>query len=405
MQPYYSFNKTQNTMATQQNNDIARLRRLALQEEAVRWKQTFASPEDGETLFKNIFDNIPVGVEIYNEAGILVDVNAEDLAMFGLQRKEDMLGIDLLHNPNIGPERTRIIMANDESRFHFDYDFALTRGYYKNNRTGTINLITKIRKLFGNNGQCIGYVMINIDNTANRDRELELTAAKEKAERADKLKSAFIANMSHEIRTPLNAIVGFSTLMADTDNRDERLMYQEIIEQNNTQLLKLVNDVLDLARIESGSFQMEKHHFDPTGLCSDVVASMSLKVQPGVSIRMTEGLSSCSLYSDRTRVSQVLTNLVENAVKFTPQGSITVGVECNEAENHVRFYVTDTGIGIPEEKQKKIFERFMKLDNFVPGSGLGLSICQSIVEELGGMIGVESQVEEGSTFWFTLPLE
>lgn len=391
-------------MATHPNEDTAHLRRLALQEEAARWQQTFASREDEETLFKNIFDTIPVGVEIYNEAGIMVDVNAEDMAMFGIQDKQDMLGIDLLHNPNIGPERTRIIMENDESRFHFDYDFDLTRGYYKNSRTGTINLITKIRKLFHSDGQCIGYVMINIDNTANRDRERELTAAKEQAERADKLKSAFIANMSHEIRTPLNAIVGFSSLMAETDSTEERKMYHEIIDQNNTQLLKLIDDVLDLARIESGTFAIEKHPFDPVGLCNDIVVSMSIKVQPGVELRVAENLPECTLYSDRARVSQVLSNLVSNATKFTSQGNITIGFEL-EDQTHVHFYVADTGKGIPEEKQEAVFERFVKLDSFVQGSGLGLSICQSIVDELGGTIGVESQVGKGSTFWFTLPLE
>ena len=390
-------------MATPHTDDIARLRRLALQEEAIRWKQTFTSREDEETLFKNIFDNIPVGVEIYNEAGILVDVNAEDMAMFGVEDKQEMLGIDLLHNPNIRPERTRIIMSQDESRFHFDYSFDLTRGYYSSHRTGTINLITKIRKLFHSDGQCIGYVMINLNNTANRERERELTIAKERAERADTLKSAFIANMSHEIRTPLNAIVGFSTLMAETDNREERQMYQEIIDQNNTQLLKLIDDVLDLARIESGTFAIDKHPFDPVGLCNDIVVSMSIKVQPGVELRVADNLPECTLCSDRSRVSQVLSNLVGNATKFTSQGSITIGFEL-EDQTHVHFYVADTGKGIPKEKQEAVFERFVKLDSFIPGSGLGLSISQSIVDELGGTIGVESQVGQGSTFWFTLPL-
>lgn len=385
------------------NDEIAHLRRLALQEEANRWRESFASREDEETLFKNIFDTIPVGVEIYNDKGILVDVNETDMEMFGIQRKEDMLGIDLLHNPNIGPERTEYIMSHDESRFHFDYNFDLTQNYYKSSRKGSMNLITKIRKLFGNDGRCIGYVMINLDNTIHRNRELEIIAAKERAERADKLKSAFIANMSHEIRTPLNAIVGFSTLMADTDSREERMMYQGIIEQNNTQLLTLINDVLDLARIESGTFHTEKQPFDPMGLCNDVVVSIANTVQAGVELRLADNLPICTLYSDRTRVSQVLANLVGNAIKFTAQGHITVGFEL-EDKAHIHFYVADTGKGIPEEQQASVFERFVKLDNFVPGSGLGLSISQSIVDELGGSIGVESQVGKGSTFWFTLPL-
>lgn len=386
------------------DDNTARLRRLALQEEAIRWRQAFANREDEETLFKNIFDTIPVGVEIYNEAGIMVDVNAKDMEMFGVEDKQEMIGIDLLHNPNIGPERTGIIMANDESRFHFDYDFDLTRGYYTSHRTGTMNLITKIRKLFHSDGQCIGYVMINLDNTDNRQRERELTEAKERAERADQLKSAFIANMSHEIRTPLNAIVGFSTLMAETENRDERRMYQDIIDQNNSQLLKLIDDVLDLARIEAGTFQVENQPFDPVGLCKDVVLTMSLKARPEVDIRVAEELPDVSLNSDRTRVSQVLSNLVENAMKFTPQGSITVGFDHDREKSRVRFYITDTGIGIPKEKHETVFERFVKLGSFVAGSGLGLSISRSIVEELGGTMGVESTVGQGSTFWFTLPL-
>lgn len=390
-------------MNSPQDTDIEKLRQLALQEEVGQWKLSFASREDEETLFKNIFDNIPVGVEIYNDAGILVDVNENDMNMFGVKNKQDMLGIDLLHNPNFGPERTNIIMSNDESRFHFDYSFDLTRDYYKNGRTGSINLITKIRKLYGSDGRCMGYVMINLDNTRHRDRELELIKAKERAERADKLKSAFIANMSHEIRTPLNAIVGFSTLMAETESAEERKMYQGIIEQNNAHLLTLISDVLDLARIESGTFQIEKQDFNPIGLCNDVVVSMFSTVQPEVELRMADNLPTCILHSDRTRVSQVLSNLLGNAIKFTSQGSITVGFELKD-DSHVRFYVTDTGIGIPEDKLTAVFERFVKLDSFVQGSGLGLSISQSIIEELGGTIGVESKVGQGSTFWFILSL-
>ena len=389
-------------MRTTQNGDITQLHRLALQEEVGRWKESFNTQEDEEILFKNIFENIPVGVEIYNDKGILVDVNSCDLDMFGVQDKQEMIGIDLLHNPNIGPERTNIIMSNDESRFQFDYDFNLTNGYYTSHKTGCINLITKIRKLFDSNGCCIGYVMINLDNTSHKERERELIASKERAEKADKLKNAFIANMSHEIRTPLNAIVGFSSLMADTDNHDERKIYQEIIEQNNNQLLKLISDVLDLAQIESGTFTPDIQPFDPIGLCNDVVTSMHIKVSPGVTLHLADNLPNHIINSDRTRLTQILTNLVENAIKFTSQGSICVGFEPLGNE-FLKFYVTDTGIGIPENKQSDIFERFTKLDSNISGSGLGLSISNRIITELGGDIGVESEPGKGSTFWFTLP--
>lgn len=360
--------------------------------------------ENRETLFKNIFENIPAGVEIYNDEGVLIDVNKQDLDIFGVHHKNDMLGIDLLHNPNIGPERTRIVMDNDESRFQFDYQFSLTDGYYPSHRTDCINLITKIRKMFDAQGRCIGYVMINLDNTRNKEREQELIAAKEQAERADKLKSAFIANMSHEIRTPLNAIVGFSTLMAETDNADERKMYQEIIDQNNTQLLKLVTDVLDLAKIESGTLNFDKQFFDPIGLCNDVLISMNLKVPSGVNLYVADDLPNCTLNSDRIRLNQVLSNFVGNAIKFTPQGEICIGFEL-VGDALVRFYVSDTGIGIPKEKQAEVFDRFVKLDNFVQGSGLGLSISKSIVEGLGGSIGVDSEEGKGATFWFAIPID
>lgn len=359
--------------------------------------------ENKETLFKDIFDNIPAGVEIYNEEGVLIDVNKQDMEIFGVHHKRDMQGIDLLHNPNIGPERTRIIKENEESRFQFDYQFSLTDGYYPSSRNDSINLITKIRKMFDAKGKCMGYVMINLDNTANKERERELIAAKERAEKADKLKSAFIANMSHEIRTPLNAIIGFSSLMADTDNADERKMYQEIIDQNNTQLLKLISDVLDLAKIESGTFCIDKQPFDPIGLCTDVLISLKIKTHPDVNIHLADHLQECTLNSDRTRLNQVLTNLVNNAIKFTTHGSICIGYELVD-KGMLRFYVTDTGIGIPQDKQAEIFNRFTKLNGFVQGSGLGLSICKSIIEALGGTIGVESEEGKGSTFWFTLPI-
>ena len=366
--------------------------------------QQVEAPEQKEILFKNIFDNIPVGVEIYDAHARLIDLNDKDMEMFGVENKHEMLGIDLLHNPNLSDELERRIAEEDEVNARQDYFFDRTRGYYISHRKGYINLITKIRKLYDANGRLAGYVMINFDNTEQVLIEQQLIEAKEKAETADRLKSTFLANMSHEIRTPLNAIVGFSGLMASTECHEERLEYQHIIEQNNAQLLQLITDILDLSKIESGTFVFHHQEFDLLQLCDDLVRSMKLKAQPGVTLQLAPGLSSCVITSDRTRTGQILANFVTNAIKFTPNGSIRVGYEVSADENHVRLYVTDTGIGIDADHLPSVFDRFVKLNNFAVGTGLGLSICKSIIEQLGGEIGAESEPNKGSTFWITLPL-
>lgn len=393
-------------MATPHTDDIARLSRLALQEEAIRWKQTFTSREDEETLFKNIFDNIPVGVEIYNEAGILVDVNAEDLAIFGLQKKEDMLGIDLLHNPNIGPERTRIIMENDESRFHFDYDFALTRGYYKNNRTGTINLITKIRKLFHSDGQCIGYVMINIDNTANRERERELTIAKERAERADTLKSAFIANMSHEIRTPLNSIVGFSQVITEmVKDQPEVTEFAKIIQHDSEKLMKLIDGLLEVADIQSGNKQIEKEQVNIISFIDSMVDNMKQNMKEGVTLSFTSPYASLDMETDVNRLIQILMNLMQYCMKHTESGYIIVAVEKDPANTMALISVTDTGGEIPKQIRDVMFDRFEKREEFIHDTGMELTISQTIVESLGGRIWIDEDYNSGARFVFSHPLK
>ena len=230
-----------------------------------------------------------------------------------------------------------------------------------------------------------------------------LIEAKEKAEAADRLKSAFLANMSHEIRTPLNAIVGFSSLLGETENVEERKQYIAIVEENNDLLLQLISDILDLSKIEAGTFDFTKRALDVNLLCEDIVRTMRMKVKPGVELLFDSHLPECQIVSDRNRLNQVLANFVNNAVKFTSAGSIRVGYEPLD-ENRLRFYVADTGIGIEPEKQAQVFDRFVKLDTFVPGTGLGLSISKSIIEQLGGTIGVDSKVGEGSCFWFTLPI-
>ncbi|NDW11881.1 hybrid sensor histidine kinase/response regulator [Bacteroides sp. 214] len=250
--------------------------------------------------------------------------------------------------------------------------------------------------------------MLNQINTHNDEREKinkELAIAKEKAEDSNRLKSAFLANMSHEIRTPLNAIVGFSSILETTDDPEEKKEYVSIIEKNNQLLLQLIGDILDLSKIEAGTLEFIYSDFNLNDLMSTEESTMRLKQSnPNVDIVFESGLPYCCLNSERNRLTQVLTNFISNAMKFTEKGSIRFGYRMDEKrKGFLYFYVTDTGIGIPKERQKSIFERFVKLHSFAQGTGLGLSICQVIVEQLGGTIGVESEEGVGSTFWFSIP--
>ena len=234
--------------------------------------------------------------------------------------------------------------------------------------------------------------------------EKDLRVAKDRAEESNRLKSAFLANMSHEIRTPLNAIVGFSSLMVDTEDMEERRQYMDIVEENNDLLLQLISDILDLSKIEAGTFDFTEREVDVNLLCEDIVLAMRMKARPNVEILFDRHLPECRIMSDRNRLHQVISNFVNNALKFTEEGNIRVGYDQLD-EAHLCFYVADTGIGIEPEMQNEIFERFVKLNSFVHGTGLGLSICRSIVEQLGGEIGVDSEPEKGSCCWFTLPIK
>lgn len=486
-----------------------------------------------EKLFRSIFANIPAGVEIYDKDGYLTDMNNMNLEIFGVANKEEALGINFFENPNV-PQAIRDRVKNEDLvDFRLNYSFERAEGYYHSSLSNTIDIYTKVSKLYDNEGNFNGYILISIDNTERLDAlnrirdfenffllisdyakvgyaklnlisrkgyaikqwyknmgededtplsevvgiyrqvhpddrqsildffeevkkgnrhhfqkemrvrrwgttdqwnwvrtnivvttyepenneieliginyditelketEAELILARDKAEMMDRLKSAFLANMSHEICTPLNAIVGFSDLLVESDSVEERREYINIVRENNDLLLQLISDILDLSKIEAGTFEFTSGDVDVNLLCEDIVRSMQMKVHPGVQLLFEPHLQICHVISDRNRIHQVISNFVNNAIKFTSEGSIRVGYRLKDGE--LEFYVQDTGIGIEKEQLPHIFERFVKLNSFVHGTGLGLSICQNIVEQLGGRIGVDSEQGQGSRFWFTLP--
>ena len=237
-----------------------------------------------------------------------------------------------------------------------------------------------------------------------KQMEQELISAKEKAEESSRLKSAFLANMSHEIPTPLNAIVGFSNILATTDAEEEKQEYVSIIENNNNLLLQLINDILDLSKIEAGTLNFTYTETDLNRLLEEIVHAAQMRnTSDQVDVVLAETVPGCIARVDRNRLTQVLTNLTTNALKFTQRGSIRIGYRLEPDGKFLYFHVSDTGCGIPTDKQKSVFERFVKLNSFSQGTGLGLSICQTIVEHVGGRIGVESEEGKGSNFWFTIP--
>lgn len=482
-----------------------------------------------ERLLRNIYQNIPVGIELYDKDGYLVDLNDKDIEMFGVVRKEDVLGINMFENHLIPEEMRERMKRREDVSFSLVYDFSKLNGLYVSKKTGRLNLLTKVTTLYDAQNNLINYLLISLDRTEAteaynqiqefkdfftlvgdyaqvgyahfnaltrngygldswyknvgeeigtplpqiigvhshfhpedralmltflsdviagkrthlrndmrvrradghytwtrvnvlvrdyrpregmiemicinyditelKETEAKLIKAKDKAEESDRLKSAFLANMSHEIRTPLNAIVGFSNLLAYAQEESERVQYIGIVEENNELLLQLISDILDLSKIEAGTFEFVYDRVDVRQLCEDVVTSLRVKVPAGVDLRIASNLPECWVYSDKNRLRQVISNFVNNAFKFTPSGKITVGYMLRDGE--VEISVTDTGVGIEEEKQKQIFDRFVKLNSFAHGTGLGLSICKSIVEQVGGRIGVNSEPGKGSRFWFT----
>lgn len=244
----------------------------------------------------------------------------------------------------------------------------------------------------------------NPDGTVSKltGLQIDLTPL-EKAEESNRMKSAFLANMSHEIRTPLNAIVGFSQLLAQTDDKEEQAEFVRIIEDNNNLLLQIINDILDLSKIEAGKMKFIYSDFNVSEILTDLRQVYLPRLEKGVELICDIPYPRYIIHSEKNRLIQVLSNLLSNAVKFTNEGSITIGYEV--IDSGLSFYVADTGKGIDKENLRQVFDRFTKFDSFVPGTGLGLSICQLIVHKLGGVISVESEIGKGTTFRFTIACE
>ena len=482
--------------------------------------------DHNEMIFRKLYVNLPVGVELYDRDGYLIDLNAKDMEIFGIRSKKDVLGVNIFSNPILPKDVIKKLKENKSVNFRLNYSFKKVDDYYNTSKVGELDIVTKASILYDQRGEPSSYLLINLDNTEkmiayNRISEFEnvftlvsvyakvgyalydlytfegyaikqwyenmgekdgtplsqiigiysyihpndagyinsffeevkqgkahhfrrevrvksgdgwkwicanitrnpqsvdpnkpemicinydITELKdsqlkrERAEELDRLKSAFLANMSHEIRTPLNAIVGFSQLLAETDDPEERHEFVEIIDSNNRMLLQLISDILDLAKIESGTMDFKFADMSIKEVINEIVTSFRIKMPDNVALIAPKDSPECQIYSDRMRLTQVISNFLNNAIKYTSEGCIILAYEIIGDE--IKFSVTDTGDGMSQEIQAHIFDRFYKGNTFKQGTGLGLSICETIVNRLGGRIGVNSELGKGSTFWFTHP--
>ena len=485
-----------------------------------------------ERLLHNIYKNLPVGIELYNKEGVLVDLNDKELDLFHVDSKEELLGINIFENPVFPEEMKERLRNNEDADFTFRYDFSKLGEYYSNNKAeGTIDLVTKVTTLYDENHNPVNYLLINADKTettvaynkiqefeeffeligdyakvgyahfnilskqghaqkswyknigeeygtplseiigtyksfhpddrdlilqffeevqkgnadklshkirvfrengectwthvnlfvrkyAPQDKVIELISInyditdlkqieemlvneRDRAEASDRLKSAFLANMSHEIRTPLNAIVGFSSLLASAENVVEKELYNSLISHNNELLLNLINDIIDLSKIEAGYLELHQNWFNLTELLDECVAEYARLLPSGVELLTSYPEHDALVELDKLRIKQILNNFLSNALKNTTRGHVEVFYEIDK--HCVRIGVKDTGRGIPQNMLENIFERFEKVDSFAQGVGLGLSICKSIVDKMNGRIQVYSQLGLGTTFIAELP--
>lgn len=461
--------------------------------------------DHNEMIFRKLYVNLPVGVELYDRDGYLIDLNAKDMEIFGIRSKKDVLGVNIFSNPILPKDVIKKLKENKSVNFRLNYSFKKVDDYYNTSKVGELDIVTKASILYDQRGEPSSYLLINLDNTEkmiayNRISEFEnvftlvsvyakvgyalydlytfegyaikqwyenmgekdgtplsqiigiysyihpndagyinsffeevkqgkahhfrrevrvksgdgwkwicanitrnpqsvdpnkpemicinydITELKdsqlkrERAEELDRLKSAFLANMSHEIRTPLNAIVGFSQLLAETDDPEERHEFVEIIDSNNRMLLQLISDILDLAKIESGTMDFKFADMSIKEVINEIVTSFRIKMPDNVALIAPKDSPECQIYSDRMRLTQVISNFLNNAIKYTSEGCIILAYEIIGDE--IKFSVTDTGDGMSQEIQAHIFDRFYKGNTFKQGTGLGLSICETIVNRL-----------------------
>ena len=352
-------------------------------------------------LLENILDNLPIAAKVKDVDNDMryTFINKKAEEPFEYPAKEAIGRTD----SDIMPEAATMIRKEDEELVRTGIAQSGTRRFFTNKNEERFTFQNNNIVSFSDGRKWILYTAWDITDQKILERKLRL--AKEEAEESNRIKSAFLANMSHEIRTPLNAIVGFSSILAEDVSEEERIEYLSIISKNNDILLQLINDILDLSKIEAGTLEYVYANIDVNKMLSEIEQAARMR-QPNanVAICAVMPMPDLLLYTDQRRITQVLNNFISNAMKFTNTGSITFGYE-EPKDGYIRFFVTDTGTGIPPEKVADIFNRFVKLDSFKQGTGLGLAISQNIVKELKGEIGVLSELGKGSTFWFTLPYE
>ena len=356
--------------------------------------------EEHLRLLEGILDNLPIAAKVKdvdnNWRYTFWNKKAEELFEYPAGSAIGKTDFDTM------PEAAGMIREEDEELVRTGIAQSGVRHFFTNKNEERFTFQNNNLLSFSNGRKWIIYTAWDITDMKKLERNWRL--AKEEAEESNRIKSAFLANMSHEIRTPLNAIVGFSSLLTETEDMKDRKQYMAIVQENTELLLQLISDILDLSKMESGAFEFVKSDTDVNLLCGEIIRSLRMKVPAGVELVFEKCLPECHVWADKNRLNQVISNFINNALKFTFSGSITLGYY-RQTDGYLRFYVRDTGMGIPRNKIKTVFDRFVKLNSFVHGTGLGLSICKSLVEQMGGTIGVESEEGEGSCFWFTYPYQ